>query len=394
MHEVMRVARKELWGFFASPVAYIFLGAFLAVDLFVFFWVETFFARNIADARPLFHWMPILLIFLVAALTMRMWSEERRAGTLETLMTLPVSPLRLVLGKFLAALGLVAVAVALTVPLPVTVSLLGPMDWGPVIGAYLATLLLAAAYIAIGLFISARTDNPIVSLIGTALVCGVFYLLGSNALTGLLGNQGAELLKLLGSGSRFESITRGVIDLRDLYFYLSIVAVFLALNVYTLERLRWAGDTSQVQRHRRWALVTALFALNFLAGNLWLQQIGWLRLDITQGHIYTISPATRKYLRELQEPLLIRGYFSAHTHRLLAPLVPQIRDLLEEYKVAGHGRVRVELVDPLENPDLQREAAEKYGIRPVAFETASKYQAGVVNSYFDILVKYGDQYEK
>jgi ABC-2 type transport system permease protein len=390
----MRVARKELWGFFASPVAYIFLGAFLAVDLFVFFWVETFFARNIADARPLFDWMPILLIFLVAALTMRMWSEERRAGTVETLMTLPVSPLRLVLGKFLAALGLVAVAVALTVPLPVTVSLLGPMDWGPVIGAYLATLLLAAAYIAIGLFISARTDNPIVSLIGTALVCGVFYLLGSNALTGLLGNQGAELLKLLGSGSRFESITRGVIDLRDLYFYLSIVAVFLALNVYTLERLRWAGDTSQVQRHRRWALVTALFALNFLAGNLWLQQIGWLRLDITQGHIYTISPATRKYLRELQEPLLIRGYFSAHTHRLLAPLVPQIRDLLEEYKVAGHGRVRVELVDPLENPDLQREAAEKYGIRPVAFETASKYQAGVVNSYFDILVKYGDQYEK
>ncbi|MEA3275377.1 MAG: Gldg family protein [Pseudomonadota bacterium] len=394
MHEVMRVARKELWGFFASPVAYIFLGAFLAVNLFVFFWVETFFARNVADSRPLFEWMPVLLIFLVAALTMRMWSEERRAGTLETLMTLPVSPLRLVLGKFLAALGLVALALALTLPLPVTVSVLGPLDWGPVLGAYLATLLLTAAYIAIGLFVSARTDNPIVSLIGTTLLCGLFFLLGSDALTGLLGHRGGEILKLLGSGSRFESITRGVIDLRDLYFYLSIVGVFLALNVYTLECLRWAGDSAKPQVHKRWRLVTVLLAANFLAGNLWLQQVGWARADITEGRVYSISEATRNYLAQLQEPLLIRGYFSAQTHPLLAPLVPQIRDLLREYEIAGGGRVQVELIDPLEEPELEREAGEKYGIRPVAFQTASKYQAAVVNSYFDVLVQYGDQHEK
>jgi ABC-2 type transport system permease protein len=394
MHEVARIARKELWGFFASPVAYIFLGAFLAVNLFVFFWVEAFFARNLADTRPLFEWMPVLLIFLVAALTMRLWSEERRAGTLETLLTLPVSPQRLVLGKFLAALSLVAVALALTLPLPVTVSLLGPLDWGPVLGAYLATLLLAAAYIAIGLFVSARTDNPIVSLIGTTLLCGLFFLLGSDALTGLLGHRGGEILKLLGSGSRFESITRGVIDLRDLYFYLSIVGLFLALNVYSLERLRWAKDTDRPDRHRRWALVTGLLAANLLAANLWLQQIGWVRADITEGHVYSISDATRNYLAQLREPLLIRGYFSAQTHPLLAPLVPQIRDLLREYEIAGGPRVRVELIDPMEEPELEREAGERYGIRPVAFQTASKYRAGVVNSYFDLLIQYGGQYEK
>ena len=177
MAEIWRIARKELWSFFASPVAYIFLGTYLAVSLFVFFWVETFFARNIADTRPLFDWMPVLLIFLVAALTMRLWSEERRSGTLELLLTLPLSSLQLVLGKFIASLALVALAVAMTLPLPLTVSLLGSLDWGPVFGAYLATLLLAAAYIAIGLFVSARTDNAIVSLIGTALICGLFYLL-------------------------------------------------------------------------------------------------------------------------------------------------------------------------------------------------------------------------
>ncbi len=393
MGEVSRVARRELAAFFGSPVAYIFIGTFLAVSLFVFFWVDAFFARNIADTRPLFEWMPILLIFLCAALTMRLWSEEQRAGTLETLLTLPVATPKLVLGKFLAALALVAVSLALTLPVPLTVALLGPLDWGPVVGAYVATLLLASAYLAIGLFVSSRTDNPIVALIGSTLVCAFFYLIGSPALTNLVGHSGGELLRLIGSGARFESITRGVIDLRDLYYYLSLVGAFLALTVYSLERLRWAEPAANPRHHHRWSLVTALTVANLVAANLWLHQVPGMRADLTQGRLYTISDATRTYLDQLREPLLIRGYFSAQTHPLLAPLVPQLRNLLEEYEIAGKGQVRVELVDPLQAPDLEREAGEQYGIRPVAFQTASKYQASVVNSYFDILVKYGDQFE-
>src|SRR6516225_4840415 len=140
MSNVVRIARTELAALFSSPAAFIFIGVFLAALLFIFFWVDRFFARNIADVRPLFDWMPILLIFLVSAMTMRMWSEERRAGTLEFLMTTPVKPIDLVLGKFVACLVLVAIALALTLPLPLTVSLLGPLDWGPVIGGYVATL--------------------------------------------------------------------------------------------------------------------------------------------------------------------------------------------------------------------------------------------------------------
>ncbi len=392
MRNVPAVARKELAALFASPAAFVFLGVFLLASLFVFFWVEMFFARNIADVRPLFEWMPVLLIFLVAALTMRLWSEERRMGTLELLLTAPVNTLDYVLGKFLACLALVAIALALTLPVPVTVALLGPLDWGPVVGAYLAALFLAAAYIAVGLFVSSRTDNQIVSLIVTVLICGIFYLLGSEALTSLVGNRGAEWFKLLGTGSRFESITRGVIDLRDLYYYLSIVGVFMALNVYTLERLRWVGNANR-PAHNRWRWVVGLAVANLIAGNLWLQQIGWARADITEGRIYSISAATRGYLAQLREPLLIRGYFSARTHPLLAPLVPQLRDLMREYAVAGGGKVRVEFIDPQEHPDLEEEAGRKYGIKPVAFQTASKYQAAVVNSYFDIVVQYGDQHE-
>jgi len=392
MDKLLRVARREFAGFFTSPAAFLFLGAFLAVTLFIFFWVETFFARNIADVRPLFQWMPVLLIFLVAALTMRAWSEERRSGTLENLLTSPVRPVHLVLGKFLAGLALVGVALLLTVPLPLTVAHLGPLDWGPVIGGYVATLFLAAAYVAIGLYMSSRTDNPIVALILTALVCGLFYLVGSPLLVSLFGHHVGSVLGQLGTGSRFASITRGVLDLRDLFYYLSLVGVFLTLNLYSLERLRWAGNPA-TPRHRQWGWVATLAVANFIAGNLWLAPVGWARADITQGHIYSLSPATRQYLSELQEPLLIRGYFSAQTHPLLAPLVPQLHDLLEEYAVAGKGRVHVEFVDPQDDPAIAEEAASKYGIRPVPFEMASKYQAGVVNSYFNILVSYGDQHE-
>ena len=392
MQTVLRIAKKEFDTFFGTPVAFIFIGVFLAVTLFIFFWVETFFASNITEVRPLFGWMPILLIFLTAAVTMRLWAEERRSGTLEFLLTSPVAPWSLVLGKFLACLELVGLSLLLTLPLPLTVSLIGPLDWGPVVGGYVATLFLAAAYIAIGLYVSVKSENQIVSLIVTTLVCSFFYLLGSETFIAFFGNRGSELLQLLGSGSRFNSITRGVIDLRDLYYYLSIMGVFLCLNIYGLEKVRWAGNPAS-GNHRRWQLAVGLVIANFLAANLWLAPIGMLRTDMTQGNIYSISEATRQYLGQLKEPLLIRGYFSSQTHPLLAPLVPRIRDLVQEYAIAGGGKVHVEFVDPLEHPELEQEAGQKYGIRPVPLETASKYQASVTNSYFDLLIQYGDQFE-
>ncbi|WP_346836793.1 Gldg family protein [Microbulbifer sp. SAOS-129_SWC] len=387
-----RVAAKEITLFFASPVAYLFLASFAAVSLFVFFWGEAFFARNIADVRPLFEWMPLLLIFLCSALTMRLWSEERRSGTLEHVLTQPAPLWQFVLGKFVACLVLLGIALAITLPLPITVSMIGELDWGPVVAGYLATFLLGAAYLSIGLFVSARASNQIVSLIIACAVCGLFYLLGAPLVTDLFGNSVADLLRDLGTGSRFAAITRGVIDLRDLYYYLSLVAVFLALNTLVLERERWAGSGNGANR-KRWRAVTALLVVNALVGNLWLGQVHSLRADVTEGNIYSISPATKSYLAQLREPLLIRSYFSSKTHPLLAPLVPQMRDLLREYQVAGKGKVRVEFVDPAKQPQLEEEANKKYGIKPVPFQVADRYQSSIVSSYFDVLVKYGDQYQ-
>jgi ABC-2 type transport system permease protein len=389
---VSQVARKELALFFASPIGYLFLFAFLAVTLFVFFWGEAFFARNVADVRPMFEWLPVLLVFLAAALTMRMWSEERRTGTLEFVVTMPVSGWESVLGKFFACWILLATALLLTLPLPISIGVVADLDWGPVWAGYLAALLLGGAYLAIGLFVSARTDSQIVSLIVTALACGLFYLLGAPVVTDLFGGGFADILRQLGSGTRFESITRGVLDLRDLYFYLSVLVAFLALNVYALEAGRWAADGNR-EHHNRWRLGTALLVGNLLLANVWLASLTSLRVDVTEGRIYSISEATRSYLGQLREPLLIRGYFSSKTHPLLAPLVPRIQDLLTEFEVAGRGKVRLELIDPADAPELEDEANTKYGIRPVPFQVADRYQASLVNSYFDVLLSYGDQYE-
>ncbi len=386
------IARKELRAYFGSPMALIFVGAFLVATLFSFFWAETFFARNIADVRPLFRWMPILMIFLVATLTMRQWSEEQRGGTLEILLTLPVRRWHLVLGKFMAVLALIIVSLALTLFLPITVSVLGDLDWGPVAGGYLAAILMASTYAAIGLFVSSRTDNQIVALIVTALLCGALYMVGAGSLTGLVGDTPAEILRAIGTGSRFESIERGVIDLRDLAYYLSLTALFLILNMVSLDAKRWSQGLHTAVYRRNALLSAALIGVNLAALNVWLFPLHGLRADLTAQKEYSLSPATCSLVRDLQEPLLIRGYFSERTHPLLSPLAPTIRDMLREYQIASGGKLKIELIDPKDNEELETEANQVYGISPTPFRISGRYEASVVNSYFDILIRYGDQY--
>ena len=392
IESIAEISRKELSLFFSSPIGYLFLAVYLGVTMFVFFWVETFFARNIADVRPMFEWLPILLIFLSAALTMRSWSDERRTGTIEFLVTLPISPWELVVGKFSACVALLLIALVLTLPLPITVALMGNLDWGPVAAGYVAATLLGATYLSIGVFVSSRCDNQIVSLIVTAFICGGFYLVGSPFLTSLVDNNFADFLRSLGSGSRFTSITRGVLDFRDLYFYGSLAASFLTLNVFAIKTLGWT-DTANEARHRRTVVLTALVIVNVLIANVWFGQVKSIRWDVTEGDQYSVTSVTEAQLSQLTEPLFIRGYFSSKTHPLLAPLVPQIKDLLAEYEIVGNDKLRLEIVDPVADPEMEDEANSKYGIEAVPFQISDRHQASLVNSYFDVLIQYGDEFE-
>lgn len=240
MSRVRAVARREFRAYFNSPIAYVFLIAFVGASLFTFFNISAFFARGKADLRGLFESLPFLLVLLVPALTMRLWAEESRQGTLEILLTLPARDREWVGGKFLASWGLLAVGLGLTFPLIFVVERLGNLDWGPVIGGYIGALLLGAAYLAVGQFVSALTENQILAFILALLACLAMWGIGTDAFTSLFSDSTASTLRSLGVGSRFESIARGVIDLRDLLYYASVTGFFLVLSVCALRVRRWA----------------------------------------------------------------------------------------------------------------------------------------------------------
>ncbi|MFQ5670148.1 MAG: ABC transporter permease [Acidobacteriota bacterium] len=240
MNRIRAMALRELRSYFNSPIAYIFLLVFVGAALVTFFNMNAFFSQGRADLRGLFESIPLLMVLLVPALTMRLWAEEEKQGTMEVLLTLPVRDLELVAGKFLASWLLLATGLGLTLALPVTISTLGDLDWGPVIGGYIGALLLGAAYLAVGQFISATTENQILAFILALVVCLGLYGMGTEVFAGLWPDRTAGLLRALGTSSRFRSIARGVIDLRDLLYYISLTGFFLAASVGALRSRRWA----------------------------------------------------------------------------------------------------------------------------------------------------------
>lgn len=240
MNRIRSLAQREFRAFFTSPIAYVFLLAFVGAAVFTFYNLNAFFSRGQADLRGLFQSVPFLTLLLVPALTMRLWAEESKQGTIEVLLTLPAKDYELVGGKFLASWYLLAIGFALTLPLPFMVATLGNLDWGPVIGGYVGALLLGAAYLAVGQFVSALTENQILAFILALFLCLGLYGLGNEIFTGFFSDRIATVLRAIGTGSRFESIARGVIDLRDVAYYISLTLFFLILSIAALRVKRWA----------------------------------------------------------------------------------------------------------------------------------------------------------
>ncbi len=237
MKNAITVARKEFRTYFESPIAYIFITAFLLLVNFLYLW--TFFVTGQADMRPFFGFMPFVFLFLVPSITMRLWAEERKMGTLEVLLTLPVQEREVVLGKFIASFLFLLVMLALTFNIPLLVGVLGDPDWGTIICGYLGCLLMGASYLAIGLFASAISDNQIVAFILAIAICTAMLIVGEWFFLILVPDVFVPFFNFLGLGTHFESMGRGVIDTRDLLYYISVIGVFLYLNVNTVENRTW-----------------------------------------------------------------------------------------------------------------------------------------------------------
>jgi len=230
------IVKKELRLYFNTPIAYIFVMVLLGLTFWLFF--RNFFLVGQVDMRSFFNFLPWTFLFLIPAMTVRLWSEESRQGTIETLLTSSSSLQTTVLAKFAASVSFLFIALITTLPLPIVLSFIGKLDWGATLVSYLGILLMGSSYIALGLLISAVTKNQIVSFILSVLACFFLFILAQPVVTYSLPTIVVEVINFISFGAHYESITRGVIDSRDVLYYLSFIALTLYFNTYLLYNKR------------------------------------------------------------------------------------------------------------------------------------------------------------
>jgi ABC-2 type transport system permease protein len=239
---VWTIARRELASYFASPVAYVFLVIFLLLTGFFTFTAGAFFERGEASLASFFLWHPWLYLVLVPAVGMRLWSEERRAGTLELLFTLPIAPWQAILGKFLASWIFLAIALALTFPVVLTVNILGEPDNGQILAGYLGSLLMAGAYLAVTCMTSAMTRNQVVSFILSIVILLFLILAGFTPVTDLLVRWAnpavVDTVAAFSFMTHFDAFQRGVLDSRDALYFLSVIGFALFATSVVLRNYR------------------------------------------------------------------------------------------------------------------------------------------------------------
>jgi ABC-2 type transport system permease protein len=242
MSQIAPIFKREFVGYFRSPVAYVFLIVFLVASVGLAFFAGGFFKGGVATLESYFVWHPWLFLFLVPAAGMRLWSEEKRSGTVELLFTLPVTTLEAVIGKFLAAWAFLALAILLSFPLAITLGYLGDPDWGVVISGYVGSILMAGGYLGVASLMSALTKNQVISFVLSVSLCFVIVLLGTSMFAGFMNGflslpvALTDLIQNFSFLTHFDAFTKGIIDPKDLIFFVSLTAFTLFLNVVVLER--------------------------------------------------------------------------------------------------------------------------------------------------------------
>lgn len=239
MRNTKGIIKRELAGYFGSPVAYVFLVIFLVLCGFFTFYVSHFYEQGQADLRAFFEWHPWIFLFLVPAIGMRLWADERRTGTIELILTLPVTLPEVIVGKFIAAWLFIGLGLFLTFPLVLTVSYLGDPDLGAVFCAYVGSFLLAGAYLSVGSMTSSMTRNQVISFILSVIICLFLVLAGWPPVIEILSGWSPQWLINVISGfsfmPHFQSMERGVLDLRDIIYYISVIFFMLFSNGVVLQ---------------------------------------------------------------------------------------------------------------------------------------------------------------
>ena len=385
MKNIKAVFKREFKAYFDSPVAYVFLTAFLVLAGFLTFGVAMFFERRQADLTPFFFWHPWVYLLLVPAATMGVWADERRNGTAELLLTLPVTITEVLVGKFLAAWSFVGIGLALTFPVALTAGYLGSPDWGAVFCGYLGSLLLSGAAVAIGVFASTLSRSSVVGFVVSLALVFLLQIIGFDPVIGAVAAWGVptaitDSVASCSLLSHFEAMRKGVVDFADIGYYFAMMVFMLAAAKTVTDGRRGAskGVVGLV-------LVGAIAASSVvILANL------PLRCDMTAENLYTLSKGSKAVLGQLTEDVTLKYYVSSSSAEMpmaLKTYAQQVGNLLKEYERAGGGRLVVEEYDPKPDSDAE-EWAQRYGVEPQT--GGNPFGQGI---YFGVVAVCGDREE-
>ena len=384
MRNALTVFKREFKSFFDSPVAYVFLTAFLVLVGFLTFGVARFYEARQADLTAFFFWHPWVYLLLVPAATMGSWADERRNGTLEQLLTLPITVWEALIGKFLAAWSFIGIALALTFPVALTAGYLGSPDWGTVVCGYLGSLLFAGAASAIGVFASSLSRSSVVGFVISLAMVFLLLIIGFDPVTGAVASWGVPTAIVDGIAgcsllTHFEALRRGVVDLADVGYYLGVVVFFLAAAKTVTDGRRGAS---------KGAVGLVLVAVIAVAADVVLAKLP-LRADLTAERLYTLSAGSKAVLAKLDRDVTLKYFVSSSAAEMpmaLKTYATQVENLLEEYDRAAGGSLVVEKFDPKPDSDAE-EWAQRYGVEP---QSVNPFGSPI---YFGIVAVCGDREE-
>ena len=391
---IKAIAKRELGGYFSSPVAYVFIVIFLLLTGFFTFTMGDFFERGQANLDSFFMWHPWLYLFLVPCVGMRLWAEERRVGTIELLLTKPVTLWQAVVGKFLASWIFLGLSLALTFPVVITVNYLGSPDNGVIVGAYLGSLLMAGAYLAISCMTSAMTRNQVISFILSVVICLFLVLCGYPPVTGLLSRLDkpwlVDLVSSLSVMTHFQPFSTGLVNSQDIVFFLLIIAFALFANGIIILNHQASSD----RLIKRKAFERILYSTGGIAAMFVVMVSAYIvagtakfRLDITQDREHTLSLGTKRILDSLDSRVTVRFYCTESGNSMppqLKEYAQRVEDMLHEYERESKGHIVVEKLDP--QPDSEAEdSARVDGIegRPTGPYGSDKIYMGIAVSLLD-----------
>jgi len=383
MRLVWTIARRELKALFDQPTAYILLVVFTAVNGFLCF--RQLDLYGVASLRPMFDFLPWVLLLLVPAVTMRALAEDARSGTLEVVLAQPITELELLLGKYVGQVLFLWLALAITLTIPLGLALGTAPQLGIVVAQYVGAALLILGLGGVGVWASSATRNQITAFILAVTVMFALILVGLDPLiVGLPASLGA-IAASLGVLSHFSSIGRGVIDLRDAVYFVTLAVLFLVFAYFALESRR---VTPHGEALRRLRLGTVFLAVATIVVNLFGRHIGG-RLDLTPGNSFTLSRATRQLLRTLPDLVTLKLFASAALPPEVAFLKRDVDDLLNDYRAAGRGKVKVVIADPASDSAAMKEA-RTLGIPPVQFNVLGQAELQVKEGYLGLAIRHAD----